>query len=340
MNCVICNQKLNNRQKIIKYEKVYLCNSCFNNLLEKSDNKLDFLWRTILSNSHPMMNAFLKTLFTPIQISKEKIILETTSQLVSNHFETKRKLFIETLNLLYLKENNIQNIEIIINPDRKKYDIKLNDNKAEDEEVIEVGIKNIIPYFLDTATFADIWGDTVKINKFRRRDFVFIEGYYSSLKILLKIAKDDIPNIDEYLNDVDDRKDVLINPIMLLSHFFIELSLKRYISKLEGKYGNIHDKKCLFDELEKLWKGKTSELTEEFWLKNSFLQGCSITNRLKTIKAIVRNFYELDPKSTTFRYCNITPSEEEFMIDLKALEQDIDLIYDFFEDLNIAISKL
>lgn len=340
MDCVICNKSLENELNVIKYEKTYLCKQCFNNLLEKADNKLDFLWKAILSNSTPMMNAFLRTLFTPVQISKEKVVLETSSKSISNHFESKRKLFIETLSLVYSDENNECDVEVIINPDRKKYDNQGNDNKVEDEEVIEVNVENIISHFLDTVTFNDIWGDTVKINKFRRRDFVFIEGYYSSLKILLKIAKGDIPNIDKYLNDVDDRKDILINPIMLLSHFFIELSLKRYISKLEGEYENIHNKKCLFDNLEKLWNDRTSDLTEEFWLENSFLQGYSITNRLKTVKEIIYNFYELDPKSLTFRYCNIGLSREELMIDVNALERDIDLIYDFFEDLNIAISKL
>ena len=88
------NKSLENELNVIKYEKAYLCKQCFNNLLEKADNKLDFLWKAILSNSIPMMNAFLRTLFTPVQISKEKVVLETSSKSISNHFESKRKLFI------------------------------------------------------------------------------------------------------------------------------------------------------------------------------------------------------------------------------------------------------
>lgn len=340
MNCVICNKNLEQESQVIRYEKTYLCKSCFNNLLEKTNNKLEFLWTAIQSNVPPAMSSFLRVITTPILITNEKVILEVQSERMYLVFEEKKPAFIQVLNLIYSEENKERDIEVRINPNREKYDNKVSVNETEVEEMTEINVANIISHFLDTDTYNDIWGSTVKINNFRRRDFVFIEGYYSSLKILLKIARDEIPNIEEYLNDVDERKDILINPIMLLCHFFIELSLKRYISKLSTDKEIGHDKKGLFNKLEELWNDKTSNLTEEYWLKQSFLQGYSIANRLKTIKEIVYNFYELDPKSLTFRYCNVSMREQEIMIDLNALERDIDLIYDFFEDLNIAISKL
>lgn len=341
MNCIVCNKILEKEAKIIKYEKTYLCKSCFDSLLEKTDNQLKILWTAICSNTSVMMSAFLNVLVTPILISDGKVILEVSSEVISKQFELNKLLFIRALNFIYSEEENKErDIEIRINPNRKIYGNQTRTNSSEIKEMFKNNTENPIYHFLNADTFSDMWGSTVKINSFRRRDFVFAEGYYSSLKILLKIAKDEIPNIEKYLNDVDESKDILINPIMLLCHFYIELSLKRYIFKLSKQNERGHNKKKLFNILEKLWNNRTSTLKKEHWLKQSFEEGYSIANRLKMIKEIVNNLSELDPNSLTFRYCDVELNKQEVAVDIKTLEDSIDLIYDFFGDLNIAISKL
>ena len=188
---------------------------------------------------------------------------------------------------------------------------------------------------ISKKTLDDIWGPVAIINPFRRKDFIFVEGYYSAFKILIKITKNEIPIEAKYLNDVDESKTTLINPIMFLAHHFIELSLKRYIMKLKKTCSKTHQLKDLLEILETLWHDADLQYLDSFWIEKGWLQGWEIKYQFQNIKKIISDLHCIDKKSTNFRYNDTLLFQK---IDLNKLENKIDYLYDFFEDLNVSIS--
>ena len=97
---------------------------------------------------------------------------------------------------------------------------------------------------------------------------------------------------------------------------------------------------CDNKEVKKLWLDKTSQLTEEFWEKEGFIEGYFIGDKFKNIYLIINKVHEIDPDSLKFRYSSTPLKDSEVFLDLDKIEEEVDILYDFFEDLNIAISKL
>lgn len=337
MNCILCKKNLENKNDKIKFKKIHICRECFSILSEKTKNITELLWEAILSNVKVSTGSYLRVGVYPVLISQEKIILGFSNENYSKIFHSKKNDFIDTLKMLYANYNITPEVELIVD---SKYKVANDSIQVNREYTKEEIINDIIERYIDKNIYDVFWGNTVILNIFRRRDFIFAEGYYSALKILLAIAKDNIPNIEQYLNDVDERKDTLINPIMLIYHFYIELSLKRYVEKLCSKSKKIHDKIKLVNYLEKLWLDKTSQLTEDFWEKEGFPEGYFIGDKFKNIYLIINKVHEIDPDSLKFRYSSTPLKDSEVFLDLDKIEEEVDILYDFFEDLNIAISKL
>lgn len=340
MKCVVCNKNLKKDPKAIKYEKLFLCQSCFKSLLDKTDNKLNFLWIVLCSNMPIAVGAFFKALITPILISDEEVILEISSERIILLFNQKKPYLINALNLIFANSNNERKIIIKHNPHRKKYNVVTTSITQESEESMHLDIEKSFSDILDINIFSDICGIKNKTANKRNNTINFLDGYYNALKILIISAQNDTLNNNKRTYKANLPKEILINPIILLCHILVKSALKLYVLKLLNYKDFDFVTKNLFNKLETLWNNKTLNLDESYWLKEGFLQGVSIKNRFKTIKNLILAFYELDFKKLSSRYSQPIQSKKETNINLDIIEDDIDIIYNFFKDLNIALLKL